>query len=132
MNYVEWCSPMDMGIESLDQEHRQLVDILNRLYACWASCEGPDGAWPFLEEMEEYSLFHFRHEETMMAEAGYSALDEHIREHAVFIESVHEFKDKLKAEGCIVGDVLAYLSGWLINHILASDHHFSRFLKSKA
>lgn len=128
MQLVEWNSIMDMGIPELDEQHRGLVSMLNQLHEACFKGDREEATRKTLREMMHYAAEHFKFEESLMVQASYSGLDGHRSEHEEFIDRVQQFEHKVYQDRCDSGEVLVYLSGWLTDHILASDRAFARFM----
>jgi hemerythrin len=84
MELFTWYSKYSVNDEELDEHHKALFDIFNRLYDnCFdrntANCLGP-----IIEELKSYSNYHFLAEEKHMKETGFQEIDIHINKHRDF------------------------------------------------
>jgi hemerythrin len=83
MSYLHWSSDLDTGIESIDQQHRRIVDYLNELSN--ANSAGDMAVTNHvLNELVDYTVTHFAFEEELQEKAGYPFLRAHKRVHEIF------------------------------------------------
>lgn len=135
MNFFYWNKNFEVGIESIDSQHRRLVDLINGLAA--AITEGgklPDVRSLFGELMD-YAAVHFSDEEALMATSPLPAADQerHRMAHRGFVEKVREIvqrPDLLQAD--VAEQVLEFLTTWLISHILGNDKKIAAALRGRA
>jgi len=123
-----------LGVEALDDEHRQMMEVMNELLEAYHACADSaviDGAASSLLNATET---HFRNEEEHMAALNYGALDSHRIEHGALIESLRVVLDAVqKDRGYNLGEeVIGLLRAWLVDHILSADKVFATFLKTVA
>lgn len=122
MTLLEWKESYSVGDSVFDNDHRRLIDLINRVEE--ADREGLPVDWA-LDELEEYARYHFGREETRMEALGYPALEAHRKEHAAFIEWLETVKSTYhaapEAHAHLAAAVNAYLRDWLDNHILKTD-----------
>lgn len=135
MKLMTWSDHFDTDIETIDAQHRTLVDLINAA-APLLSQPGDLAArevQSLLDRMAEYAVSHFSCEEEMMAERGIDPrYQEHHRGiHAFFVREVALMRDKLLADGNVSGnDLLRFLISWLSIHILTEDQQMARQLRA--
>lgn len=120
-----WESQFETGIAELDRQHRHLVEQINSLGILLHSRkDGFEKALlRILEALSDYADFHFRYEEALMLHLGDAGQESaHRQSHADFLRQL----DEAKAEAAespveVTGKLLAFLSGWLMVHILVTD-----------
>lgn len=119
-----WDDSYKTGIESIDTQHKKLVDLLNQLDESLNIGGDTHEVIKLLDELVEYTKFHFKDEEKFMQNHEYdtNSYDEHILVHQQFVDQVrnaqkecHENPDK------VTDELLDFLVQWLINHILLTD-----------
>ena len=125
---IVWDSSFETGIAEVDAQHLRLVDIINSL-ADAIGHTPKDALKDIVDQLKEYAQYHFRTEEKIMEEAGYSDIAAHRDEHAVFVDQVLLFDlDVILASEGLAWDMLHFLRGWLTNHILVVDKKFANSL----
>lgn len=114
------------GIELIDGEHRELfniVDKANRLMKSYDEASDYDKILDILDMLKEYTKEHFADEEEYMESIGYEGLDAQKRAHDAFIQKLENIDtaetDKIPRES--LQQLLEFLLGWLVNHILYTD-----------
>lgn len=113
-------------IPLVDKEHAKLFEIIGRAYYLVERSEGEldyDAFMGILDELEDYTHYHFSHEEEYMESIGYAGLDGQRRAHAVFLAKL---ADKDEAENMedhreYMEDMVDFLFAWLARHILKMD-----------
>ena len=114
------------GIDTIDQEHAKLFSIANEAYDLLINQFIPDKydyIIEVLQELKDYTRYHFKHEEEYMLSIGYKRLFSQKVEHADFIEKLETFDisaiDANQRETLL--ELMEFLSEWLVNHILKKD-----------
>jgi len=127
----QWGVAFITGIEEVDRQHKQLVDLINR-FSQMLLDEGKvsmTAANRLFAELIDYTSYHFREEEALMAELGLDPrhTEFHHREHGRFIKEVTRMRESA-GEGNIKAfqEVLAFLVHWLGYHILGVDQSMAR------
>ena len=114
------------GIELIDREHRRLFEIANELYEL--KCEEfipdkYDNIRHILEELRDYTLTHFEHEEEYMKSIGYKRMFTQLTHHNALRETINNWDldaiDENQDE--TIEEMLGLITDWLVNHILSQD-----------
>jgi hemerythrin-like metal-binding protein len=124
--FFAWNSSYSVGCDAMDQEHKRMVEIINNLYGAMRQGKGNEVIGSILDGLVEYTKTHFSHEERLMKDAGYPALEEHKREHNSLTEQVMAILDKSRSNGVLSLDVMSFVKEWLVNHIQGSDKLYGR------
>lgn len=124
MPYIEWeASRYSVGVDRIDEQHRQLFDTINELHAAMTRGEGRDELESILDQLESYTHTHFGDEETFMRDCGYSeacsdCFLDHQDAHREFEERVEDIRTRYEqGEMTVTMDTLEFLRTWLTNHI---------------
>ncbi len=131
MDLITWSPALDTGITEIDDQHRELVRLINALDAAVRNGD-PSVPWERThEQLVDHISIHFRAEEQRMAQASYPLLHEHHLQHGAFaIELVR----MARQEGGVASAeaMLAFLMTWLVDHVQGSDRHYVSFLTAFA
>jgi len=120
--WVTWDDSLSVGIDTIDEHHRYLFDLINDLFDVVKHKRGAREVARVLKALEAYTKVHFRAEEQMMDHYGYEELPAQKHQHYAFEEKLDEFYDELHSNPLIAQfDVLSYLKGWLVHHIKEED-----------
>lgn len=125
------------GIGQIDDEHRHLFDIIRETNALIHNDllhDKYDEIVHLLNELREYTKYHFNHEEDYMEKIGYPELDAQLRAHTAFVDKLMDIN--LEAMDAIddhqqeyLEELIQFLAGWLINHILKMDTKIGVFTR---
>lgn len=125
-NPCEFTDDYLTGIDLVDAEHKELfriVDKANQLVKSFDSLSGYDNIIQILNELKEYTKDHFGDEEEYMEAIHYEGLSAQKRAHEAFIDKLENIDlnqiDQNPQE--YLQELLEFLLGWLINHILYTD-----------
>jgi hemerythrin len=124
----EWSKSMEIGIDEIDDQHQELVVLLNRLFVSMVQREREKATIEILDALIDYTKTHFTLEEQLMRDAKYEAQEYalHQRAHRDFIEKVDAAARKSLVEGKSVSfEMIHFLKHWLREHILVSDRQFA-------
>lgn len=129
MKAFEWGPQFESGIASVDEQHRRLVGIINRLGEALIDGSATEaGILALFDDLAAYAQFHFADEERVMAAAGVSPrhVADHCLHHRQFVEQLGGLW-KSRASVPNAPEVLhGFLSSWLTFHILDEDLAMAR------
>jgi hemerythrin-like metal-binding protein len=132
---IVWSDALMTGVQEIDEQHQILVNMLNEANARLTEYSGHDVLQNIIRDLMSYALYHFDTEEELMVENQYNQVDRenHFREHRGFSDKVSKLQQDLR-QGKLVSreELLSFLNGWLINHILKTDMQLGRFLKQSS
>lgn len=135
---IEWTDALCTGVAEIDRQHRILVNTLNEANAKLSEDLDVVVAEQITKDLLSYAIYHFETEEDMMQDHGYVAAspeeaETHQRQHRDFSREVVAVREGLKQGKQIVREeLLAFLNGWLINHILNTDMKLAAHILGKA
>jgi hemerythrin len=130
--FMPWSDAFVLGIDSIDKQHRWLVDATNRLYDQIES-HHPDNEVirEILEGLAEYTMNHFILEEDLFNRLDYPESDAHKLRHDQFTRHAIELLLKFENGAPVSSDALSFLQEWLIHHIMEDDRAYVPFLKKR-
>ena len=126
---VLWSDAFEMGDARIDAEHREFIDIVNRLGAATDSRETARIA-ELCATLVEHSAAHFRSEEEIMARHGYGGLDAHRRDHQRLLAYIREQAARLlqAASPDEHVEAAASIKDGLLGHMFRVDVHYKTHL----
>ena len=130
--FFAWSDAMSVGIAEIDDQHKMLVDILNRLFIAVVQRESHEITVEILDTLVDYTKTHFGLEEKLLHDAGYNAEEfaAHQHEHRAFIEKISNAASKHLVEGKSVSfEIIGFLKHWLRDHILVTDKKYASALQ---
>lgn len=127
---IIWRESFNLGIEKIDEQHKKLIRIINELYKAHELGTSQVVIIEILDELVDYTNYHFSDEEKFLAENGYPELENHRSEHKYFIDKISKLQDEsIKGNLLLSIKTLDFLKDWTINHILGTDIEYTKYLK---
>jgi hemerythrin-like metal-binding protein len=124
--FFKWSPDYSVNIKTIDDQHQELVNILNRLFIGVAMCEDDQFIAGILDALKNYTQTHFELEERLMQQAKYKDIEAHKLEHKKLIGQLDQLCKKHALEGkSIQYEMLDFLKAWLQDHILGVDKKYS-------
>ncbi len=128
--FFKWLPDYSVNIKAIDQQHQELVSILNRLFIAVSRREGDKVIAEILDALMSYTQTHFALEERLMRQAKYKDLDAHMAEHRQLIAQLDKLcKKHLLEDKPIYFEMLSFLKTWLREHIQGVDTQYSAALQ---
>ncbi len=125
IDIIPWNDNFNTDIETIDKQHRKLVDIINKLATQFAYNANNININNIFNELVDYTNYHFDSEELIWNKYfnNKKSEDEHKKTHKSFIEQLHKLinKEKNSSGEEIAENILEFLVQWLVSHILESD-----------
>ena len=132
MPFMPWSDEFVLGIDSIDKQHRWLVDTTNRLYdEIVSNSPRREDLKEILEGLVDYTVNHFIVEEDLFNRYGYPDEKDHRARHDEFARHALELLLKFERGEPVSEEVLDFLQSWLLRHILKEDKAYVPFLKEK-
>ncbi len=125
MALFEWDDKFSVSIESIDNQHKELVQQINNLHDAMMEGRGQKEVEPIIEKLIGYTDSHFKHEEELFDKFNYEDKQEHKNIHKNLIDQVVDLQTKVKAgEAPLSSDLMEFLKEWLMTHILQEDKRY--------
>lgn len=125
-----WNENFATGIESIDAQHKRLIELLNMLVGHLAYQSDAPTLNKIFDELKNYTNEHFTCEEKIWAEyfKDDSWLGWHKDAHTDFIAKVLELKAKQTQETAdeVIEEIVSFLTHWLALHIIESDKRMAK------
>jgi hemerythrin len=124
---IEWNSSFLLGFTDIDAHHQHLVGLLAKTHDEFTS--GISDLGPILDELVDYTKYHFKSEELWMLDGLYPGIVGHKKEHGIFLHKVVDLQEYFHSNNQYISlEMLQFLEVWITNHILKTDADFGRFL----
>lgn len=132
MSYIDWTDVLDIGLPSIDDQHKELFSISNDLLEAIGRGEGKTALVEAFDRLKKYTEYHFKEEEDYMRSVGYPGAEQHAKEHSELLISVNKLRKRLASGETVLPEEGAdFISDWIINHIMHSDSKIGIHAKSK-
>jgi len=130
MALIEWRKDFETGVEEVDHEHQELVELINQLHEEMKAGAEADAVADFLGEVFARISAHFALEETVMRKHGYDEYEAHKAEHEKLLDDIRDIMDAHEEgrytdyEGALSGAV----RDWFVNHFKTKDARLHKML----
>lgn len=115
-----------IGIEIIDEQHKKLFELTEKTYQLLKNdfaLDKYDKIIHVIEELKEYTEFHFKTEEDYMESIGYKKMFTQKIEHVAFVKKLKDVDLKKidQDQDQYIIEILQFLNDWLVEHILEKD-----------
>jgi hemerythrin len=125
----EWTPEYSVHDNEIDREHQAWLDGVNRLHQAMLAGKGTEIVGTLLEEMMQYTSYHFAHEARLMAAIQYPEIRAHVQQHNELRRKVGALVERFgRGEATITIELTLFLSEWIKQHILTSDRRLGEYL----
>jgi len=125
---IVWAESFSVGIRKIDEQHQELINIMNFLVENENASGESETIASVLERMTQYAQYHFDTEETLMLEYKYPGYESHRDDHNGFKLKTAEFCfDASRRKETLPDEVMSYLHHWLTHHILRTDMKYKPY-----
>ena len=132
MSVIRWKDCYSTGISQFDEEHKQLVALINELYEAIRADRDHVDLHHILEELLGYTGQHFKHEEALMEKLEYPGFPEHREAHKALSNKIQEMRNHMEDGDTEMPLALyAFLRDWLLKHVVGVDQKYGDFFREK-
>ena len=146
---LSWRDSWQLGIDFLDDEHQEMVRLINRLACCGRAPDGStyshdensvsekDNPAPLIQRLNaliDHLRKHFKREEEFLKSIGYPDYFSHKREHSVEMAEFIHMRREIESRELMRLDesTLQEIKDWFFNHVIAeerriADYYFKEF-----
>ncbi len=107
--FLKWSDNYSIGLQEIDNQHKKLLDIINKLYMAFTSREEDVVMEDILAEMANYTNYHFGTEERYFSQFGYKDALDHLEQHKNYVAKLSMFQDDFKNNRKITYSVMNFL-----------------------
>jgi hemerythrin len=129
---VTWSPEYRVGIDAIDEQHRELFARVNAVLDACLTWQGQAHFAPHLQHLEAYVLEHFAFEERMQARHGYPHLEAHRGLHADFVGRFRALKQGFERQGptpLLMFEANLLLVDWLVKHVSQVDKELGQYVR---
>ena len=132
---IKWKPELATGIAKIDEQHMKLIEISARTYALAKNkdeVDHYDDIVKLLEELKDYTHYHFAYEEALLEKFGYAKLEDHKMEHYLFLKRIAKANlSKIdQDQTASVLKILNMLVDWISSHIMETDKQYVELMKA--
>ncbi|MDH5747974.1 MAG: hemerythrin domain-containing protein [Rhodospirillales bacterium] len=130
MAKLKWLPSFEIGHKALDDDHKELIEILDQVDTVLASGDN-ERAKDLVELLIDSVRKHFVHEEAVLAEIGYPRLRGHENHHIRILERADKIRENFNSasEQADLERVYEDLVSFLVADIIEADTEFKSYLQ---
>lgn len=129
-----WKKEFELGIKSIDEQHKKLLDIgnqINELILDYSDSHNNfTDIYNLIEELKNYTVYHFDTEEELFIKYNYSDYENHKKEHDKFVDYLDSIDlnhvDENQKE--FLNELLNKIVQWVFRHIITTDFLYKDYL----
>ena len=126
---VEWNQAYSVGIRLVDQQHKKLFELVNKLYDLEENDNIKEQMREILYAFRDYTIVHFKEEEDYMLDIGYPDLEDHKIIHKNIIYSLSQILQTPASLSIIKTKMRVVAKRVLVEHIVHEDQKIGAFAK---
>lgn len=129
VNFIIWRDAFSVENKEIDEQHLQIVDILNQLYEAKQErlLITPRHV---MDMLIRYTETHFGDEEELMRAAGYPGVKEHMFSHMRMAGKIRELvQSAIRDPDVLTTDVFDFLKKWWLGHIQNVDRMYMPYIQ---
>jgi hemerythrin len=131
MGLLHWEKRYSVGIDAVDHEHRELIELINRLYDESTAQGSKDAVIGFFGDLFKAISAHFALEERFMRERSYDQLIQHKNDHERLLDEIRDIMEDFEASDSFDERLLAQrLDAWFSRHFESHDARLHNALGS--
>jgi hemerythrin-like metal-binding protein len=128
--FFNWSDGLSVGVKASDDDHKELIEMLNRLFDGMRSRQGKEVVGKVLDDLIAYTKFHFAREEAYFDKTEYPAA-EHKAQHRELVKQAEDLQARYKSGECALSvETLDFLKDWLTIHIQGTDKKYTSHLNA--
>ena len=129
---LEWTDDFSVGIDSIDNQHKDLIQLINKLNSATGKGLGNLVIKDVVNNLVKYTIDHFSYEEELFEKHGYVDAEPHKKSHDEFKIEVQKIATRIKDNKYVsLEDVYTMLKDWIVIHMQRDDKKYSQFLIEK-
>jgi hemerythrin-like metal-binding protein len=126
---ITWSNTLSVGHESIDQEHKHVLDTMARIYLVELDKKSDEEVIQLFGELIDLIVDHFHSEETVMRANRYPDADDHSKLHGEFFSRITSILYLLETgSDRVAGELIRCVEDWASHHILVHDKKFIDFI----
>lgn len=125
--FISWKSVYNVGIDSIDKQHKQLFILANKVYDAQnlRIADKEDYIKSLLKQSVALTISHFEYEEQLMKKYHYPGYAQHLKEHNDLRKRLQEEVSRISKTNRIDTFRLAqFIKDWMMHHVAISDNDY--------
>jgi len=134
MDMIIWDNKYITGIELIDNQHKQLVDLTNKLYTSCLSGEKEinDIFKNAMSRIVEYVIHHFATELELLKKINFPQYHDHKVKHDTLIKEIlSAANDYKEGKQFVPNHFVRTLKDWILSHVAVYDKEYALYVKDQ-
>ena len=117
-----------MGIQKIDEQHNQFIDLLNRMVVSMHHPYAEEEMEQLIVKLSDFARHHFDTEENLLRDIKFPSLRDHAIAHIRFVDKVGIFSDGLLTQHTNMDQFVLFTFKWLEDHIKSFDTNYYQYV----
>jgi len=132
---IIWRRGMSVANDVIDHDHHFMINFINTIELVLQKPEEKEMLMEVLDQLHEYSINHFRREETIQRKIEYPQSLNHRNSHSTLLADLEKLIGEIKESKSTEEiserspEIINFLRNWLINHVLNEDIKLKPYLE---
>lgn len=127
---MEWNSSLAIGIDAIDNQHKQIFEHLLALENSVAKRDPWHIVRFLLSQLAEYMKFHLAVEEAMLEIVRYPQCADHGQAHVKIMDQIADLEKQLQQIGSET-TLVKFFEDWFVHHVLSDDRQYAAYIKKE-
>lgn len=129
MTLMTWRNQYSVGVETLDNQHKAMLRILNEVHAASLRGKAQEVAGPLLIQLDSLASEHFSTEERLMESTAFPGLAEHRAKHREMAGKIAELASRHEKRDTAVNlQLLYFVRDYQTKHMQNEDQEYARWV----
>jgi hemerythrin len=130
MPIMNWDNALDVGVEAMNKEHRDILDAMNVIFDAHEAGQRGEIINKHVARLGAVCVRHFADEERFMEDTGFPGLNTHRLIHEKLLQDLSSHAASILAAGGTANeDFFGFLRRWLVAHIKGIDTKYGAYAK---
>ncbi len=132
LSTLRWSEELSVGLDSLDEDHQLIVDLLARVQQAAAAKEPSSIVAAYLDFLTDYTAYHFHREELVLAACSFPELKAHRRAHQAAVDRLSELRARHQEQPTeqTLRELVGWVEGWVHDHLIQEDAQYVDAIRS--
>ena len=123
MSFLKCDEEFSVGVASIDEQHKRMVEIVAALYNSMVSGMSDETFERVFDGLVDCTCTHFKHEEDFFATTRFPLAEQHTQQHEDLKRHIATFRTNVLDRSSPIQslEMMNFLKIWLMDHIQGED-----------
>lgn len=128
---IEWNDSLFLSHDNMDDDHRQMAALINKLYLCVNESLGKEAICQAALGLLNCARTHFEHEKLLMERHDYPDRMRHLWQHRELLDELNLLIYGMEKSSAEIGaSSIDFIDTWFTNHLSDSDAKLAYYLNT--